>query len=280
MRQFRSSGFTVSEIVVSMSLIAVLGTLLLPMMSNVTGKQKLLNITKGAASELSSAYADFLTNESPSSNTTSQDIISYLNAVKIIIDGSDSTQIDYVPTAVSGSIPSNDADVNNSLFSSTLRKIPGSDGSRGGYTYSSVETVCDSVRPCALLQNGAILQYTANARFGTYWTPQPGGGWVNSGVPKRNVTALLFILDPDGRGIQRGVSLVLFYSGRITSMGFARDNPKEKDGSEPLLNAQFNRNYGAGSVGGYELLPRGLGFYVPAIGRTTDPSYITDWTDG
>jgi prepilin-type N-terminal cleavage/methylation domain-containing protein len=92
---------------------------------------------------------------------------------------------------------------------------------------------CDAATPCVLLQNGALIQYDVDLTFA-------GTGY--------NSNALHFVVDPDADGDETATSLVMFFSGRMTTVRYA-----------PM--AVFDAADG---------LPVG----------PVDPEYIWRWTDG
>ncbi len=186
MLEKRRKAYTFAEILITLSLLGLLASMLLPMLSDSVGKDKLLALGKDGASEISQAFAIYVKNSTLNANTRAQDIVSNLNYVRMVSDGSMNTQLGQT---------NQDASAHSTCTGTS---------SVTGETYAVCTTPCDATTPCALLQTGALLQYDAA-------TPSTFNG---TGY---NTNAIHFIYDPDGTGPQFAIAFTLFYSGRITT---------------------------------------------------------------
>lgn len=125
------SGFTLSEALVSIALLGVLASLLIPAMSTNVGKEKLMGVGKQTATEIGRAYAIYSKNQFPTEETTSAEIMDNVGYVRKILDGSQSVQ------------------------------LSGLEDRAATETYT-----CSEETQCLLLQNGGILMYSPEATFG------------------------------------------------------------------------------------------------------------------
>lgn len=250
----REKGFTFAEMMISLTLMGVLASLLVPLTLNNVGEEKLMQCAKDGAMELAVAYTKYVREQFPENDTRPIDFINKMNYVRIINDSSESTNVEFVgvPGQSFGTAmpPTDPLPAHSSPSGPAISAaVPA-----GSFSYySSVTTPCNNITPCALLHNGAVMQFSAAASF------EPPGGTLD-----RNRSALLFILDPDGKGIQPAISFALTYSGRVTTISYSNGF------SSNTRNAHFYN----------DRLPHGYGYYIPSLKRTTDPNFILPWTMG
>lgn len=172
------NGFTLTEMLISVTFLGLLSSMMLPLINNQTGDEKLLAISQGAASELAFGYAKYASSNTVTATTRPVDFINQLNYVRIISDGSINVQTDTNGTCNLGAV--------------------------GPCT--KVDVPCDAAKPCALLQNGALLMYDSGAVF-------PG--------TTANTHGLKYFLDPDADGPLPGFTMVLYVNGRVTTQPYA-----------------------------------------------------------
>lgn len=125
------NGFTLSEALVSIALLGVLASMLVPALTTNVGKEKLMGVSKQTATEIGRAYAIYSKNQFPTEDTTSAEIMENVGYVRKIKDDSHSVQLD------------------------------GIEGNTEAATYT-----CSEETPCLLLQNGGLLMYRPDATFG------------------------------------------------------------------------------------------------------------------
>ncbi len=129
--QTKQHGLSLTELLVSISLLGALTSLTLPMLINNVGEEKLVSTVQGTAGEISKAYTLYAKETMPSLTTPADAIVAKMNYVRIINDSSASIQVD-------------------------------EDGDSG--TPATTST-CDAATPCVLLQGGALLQYEVGNVF-------------------------------------------------------------------------------------------------------------------
>lgn len=185
MRQRQRNAFTLGEMLVAVSLLALMATMLIPLVSDKTGESKLITATKDAAAQIANAYTVFQKNSVPNNNTTPVAIINNLNYVRIVNDGSLNIQINGTNYACDVNFPC--ALLHNGAL------VRYDTNARFGET-PDVNDVQLSCWLCDL----------PTAAFG-------------DPVPHPNINALTFYVDPDGQGPEDAVHMVLFFSGRITT---------------------------------------------------------------
>lgn len=174
------AGFSLTEALVALTMMGVLAAMLLPTLKQNVLIEKNLNITKAAITELAQAYVKYQKTQMPQATTAASDIINRMNYVRLISDSSLSVQV---------------ADA-------TEPNPPCSSGS----PCALYDSPCNATTPCALLQNGALVQYDADANFdGTAY----------------NTNALKFVIDPDADGEEVATSVVMFFSGRMCTLRYA-----------------------------------------------------------
>jgi type II secretory pathway pseudopilin PulG len=210
------------EALIALVLLAVLGAILLPTFINSTGKEKLLGTTKEAATQLAKAFTEFSSDNTPTANTRAVDIINNMTIVRQIRIG-------------------------EGLFTTRNRGVVTTNGTRATVCSETADSTpgtqpCNALTPCVLMNTGGLLQYDANAVFCS----------TANCVVQNNTNALPFIFDPDGTGPQAGVSLALYFGGRVTTGDFT--------------------NITAGT-GDFRYGTRNLPVYC-------DPEYVWAWTGG
>ncbi len=188
MRRCFSNGFTLVEILITIALIGVLATMLIPVLFQNVGQEKFMDIAKNSASALGQGYATLLSETPSTADTTAQTIALKMDHVRRISNGSTSTQLQNVTNT-----PANGTCLQAGASSCALFRTP-----------------CDATTPCLLLNSGGVLQYDSTAKFA------PTGQ-----TPGLNTHAVRFIMDPDADGPQPAISLMLFFGGRITTRRFA-----------------------------------------------------------
>lgn len=141
-------------------------------------------------------------------------------------------------------VASNQTSVNDLLQNmNTVRTI--TDGTTTLQTEDAGNSTltCTVATPCTVLHSGAYLYYNANERF--------------DGATTANQTyrrAMWFALDPDGPDIQTATVLVLYQTGRITTL--QQSNPQGADPA-PVF-----------------------GTVPPVALGTADPLYLAPWLTG
>jgi hypothetical protein len=81
-----------AEALISLSLLAVLASLMQPMLTLNVGRQRLLNVAQNTAAEIVRGYDTYMEENTAAATTSSQDIINNMNILRIINDGSLGTQ--------------------------------------------------------------------------------------------------------------------------------------------------------------------------------------------
>lgn len=237
-------GFSIAEVLIAISMVGVLAAMLVPGITNNTNQEKLLGITQEAIYEVSRGYAQWQkVNGPPTASTTLTGIIGNMNVVRVINDGSFNIQV-----------PNTTAPAVQAVFNSS----------------------CNATTPCALLHNGAFIQYDADQSFSGF--PRP------TDAPGFNINALHFFVDPDGPGSQKATGFYMFYSGRITTPFYTVDTVA--DPLNPGCSASANITMPVNSSTYTNAVRAGAcGYAVTANPddlpqNETDPLYIRPWTDG
>lgn len=212
MRKLAQNGFTFSEMLIAMSLLALLATMLIPMVAERTTENKLLTNTKDAAAQLAQAYIAYSERGGQlSSSTSPSDIVDQMNYVREV--------------------------------TSTLKiQINGAD------SQCSASTPCVLLHSGALMQydQNASFGCTPNAaEMSSCWFCDPPSS--SPCVPHSNINALRFILDADGTGPDNAITLILFYNGRVTTRSLA---PEAKFTDDSLIDDTTTPEYAVDWVGG------------------------------
>jgi type II secretory pathway pseudopilin PulG len=256
----KRNAFTIGEVLVSLTMIGVLSALLYPMLVNNVGNEKLLAIAQEGAADIVQGYSLYQKTIAPSATTQSQDIVDKVsNRVRTITNGT--------VNALGQCVSSTSAPVNSCIQIESVSDaaIPNagrcSNGSGSlpcpaGTTYISP---CTTLTPCMLLNNGAFVQFDADATI-------VGDGTT---TPEANRHALRFILDPDGVGPQTSATFVLYINSRITTLQYAMGAGYVVPTGVPSTPALFDSTSTPQSTG-IDNLPTG----------PVDPEYVASWLAG
>jgi competence protein ComGC len=199
MRQTARKAFTLGEMLVAVSLLALIATMLVPLVSDKTGERKLVTITKDAMAQIAVAYATYLKIDVPDSETTTADIVENINYVRIINDNSHNIQIDGTNYACNATYP------------------------------------CLLLHNGALIRyhpTGKFGNSPTELQWIRCWLCDPAAP-AGEPIPHPNINALRFWVDPDGSNPEDGVEVLLFYSGRVTTRYLAPEAVVSSD-SQPI----------------------------------------------
>jgi prepilin-type N-terminal cleavage/methylation domain-containing protein len=182
----KKQGFTLIEALISLTLLSVLASLLIPMLNTNVGEDKLYEMGLDGIAQVTSAYNAYARKQLPGSNTAIASILEQnINYVKKITNGSNGVQYCTAEDA-------------------------------NGNCTASAELTCAAPYSCLLLQNGAVLLYDSSA------TGIFGGGTANVNA----VHVMLDPDGNNGyaAGVNNGqnaIPLVLFVNGRISTYRYA-----------------------------------------------------------
>jgi len=184
----KKQGFTLIEALISLTLLSVLASLLIPMLNNNVGEDKLYEMSQDGISQVTSAYNAYARKQLPGSNTAIASILEQnINYVKKITDGSNGVQYCTAEDA-------------------------------NGNCTASAELNCAAPYSCLLLQNGAVLLYDSSG------TGIFGGGTPNVNAvhvmldPDGNNGWIPATLTNNG---QNAIPLVLYVNGRVSTYRYA-----------------------------------------------------------
>jgi prepilin-type N-terminal cleavage/methylation domain-containing protein len=176
-----SKGFTLTELLIAMAVLATIMVMITPMVVSRLGTKKLQSQATQVMSDVSKAYGLYIRQNGMvvPGTTRAADMMRFMN---------------YVRTVRGETTCTNDGDQCIQVLT--------------GAAENEVTSVpCSNEHPCLLLQNGGYLQYGRDAIFPTGNNTQ--------------LSAIVLNFDPDGPGIQPATTFYLYENARLTTAPWA-----------------------------------------------------------